>query len=554
MHNSTTRWSAYYPSSYFTQNPLKTKNQHSNRSQWHTNPGNGRLVKLWVRALCHREGSYCRSSHVPIPQVRAPCMLVNTSSQASMEEGEASIESNPVNISPITATYSSHIASPSVDSTELQTDANLAANYILCVKRSTDLKRQQVICKLGLLLHQNEVKEATSIKIGKVVHSWEVFDAKVDCTKVILEAKCNNRVAIQEAKTFRGNWLQESKIAYSKALGEATAVRSSQSAVLHGEHVRFMQELQEQAIREESKSHHDFLSACQAILCHAPQPIRENLTTSYHVLLGQSPPSPPSAPPTRAPPVGEQPPMAASPKPVSKWSPWQKRWHLSPELLGSMSIDETSPRAMQEGPSSSKRWETPLWFASLKPSRVEAFSQDFNIIKEARSCFFSNHSFNWVNDSTNDLYDVFQELAESVSLLGEVVYEIQLSWTRPEELKQANYALQSLPKGLRFLRVVPTKESPKVMGLMGIHDPKALQHYTGYTYCPWCGKEGQNEGTVINHLRTTHCRLGLMCNWCFGCPTVMSDSLHWHGHQNCQWYCVPSGLVCPTDLPAHARE
>ena len=142
--------------------------------------------------------------------------------------------------------------------------------------------------------------------------------------------------------------------------------------------------------------------------------------------------------------------------------------------------------------------------------------------KEARSHFFSNHSYDWVHDGTNDLSDVFKELAESASLLGEAIYEIQLSWTGPEELKQANYALQSLPKGLRFLRAVPTSESPKVMGLMGIHNPNALWCFAGYTYCPWCGKEGQNGGTVVNHLRTTHYRLGLVCNQCFDCPSVMS--------------------------------
>ena len=155
-------------------------------------------------------------------------------------------------------------------------------------------------------------------------------------------------------------------------------------------------------------------------------------------------------------------------------------------------------------------------------------------MKEARLHFFSNHSCNWANDVTNDLSNVFKELAESASLLGEAIYEIQLSWTGPEELKQANYALQSLPKGLRFLRVVPAMESPKVMGLRGIHDPNALWHYSIYTFCPWCGKEGQNEGTVVNHLRTTHYRLGLVCNQCFGCPTVMLDTLPQHGHLNCQ--------------------
>ena len=233
--------------------------------------------------------------------------------------------------------------------------------------------------------------------------------------------------------------------------------------------------------------------------------------------------------------------MATSPRPVPKQSPQPKRWHPSPEPWESMSIDETSPQAMQEGPTSSKRQEVPICFTSLKPSCAEAFSQDSDIIKEARFCFFSKHSCDWANDSTNDLSNVFKGLAESTSLLGEAIYEIQLSWTRPEELKQANYALLSLPKGLRFLRVVPTMESPKVMGLMGIHDTNALWHYAHYTYCPWCRKEGQNEGTMVNHLRTTCYRLGLMCDQCFGCPMVMSDSLCWHGHQNCQQYCITSG-------------
>ena len=131
---------------------------------------------------------------------------------------------------------------------------------------------------------------------------------------------------------------------------------------------------------------------------------------------------------------------------------------------------------------------------------------------------------------------------QSAGLLGEAIHKIQLSWTGPEELKQDTYALQSLPKGLRFLRAVPTSESPKVMGLMGIHNPNALWHYAGYTYCPWCGKEGQNEGMVVNHLRTTHYRLGLVCDQCFGCPSVMLDSLCQHGCQDCQQYSVPSGL------------
>ena len=212
-----------------------------------------------------------------------------------------------------------------------------------------------------------------------------------------------------------------------------------------------------------------------------------------------------------------------------------------PEPQGSKSIDGTTPKAMQGGPPSPKKQEAPAWFMSFKPSCVEAFLRDTSLMREARLCFFSKHSHNFVEDGTHDLSDIFKELAERAGLLGNTIYEIQLSWTGPEEMKQANYALQSLPKGLRFLRVVPTSESPKVMGLMGIHDPNALWCYAGYTHCSWCSKEGQNEGTVVNHLRTTHYRLGLVCNRCFGCPSMTLDSLCQHGHQDCQQYSVPSG-------------
>ena len=191
-----------------------------------------------------------------------------------MEEVEASFKCLPANVSPITAACSSSSASPSVDPTELQTDANMAANHMLHMKRSTDLKRQCVIWELGLLLHQSEVDEAASVKKAKVIHSWEVLDAKVGCTRLVLKAKCNYRAAVQEAKMIRGNLLQKSEIAYSKAISKAVALRSSQSAALHREHVRLMQELEEQALREESKSHHDFLSTYQTALHHSPQPLK----------------------------------------------------------------------------------------------------------------------------------------------------------------------------------------------------------------------------------------------------------------------------------------
>ena len=104
----------------------------------------------------------------------------------------------------------------------------------------------------------------------------------------------------------------------------------------------------------------------------------------------------------------------------------------------------------------------------------------------------------------------------------------------PDELQQANYALRSLPKGLKFLHAVPPSESPKVMALVGIHDLDALCCFNGLTHHPWCEEEGQNEGTVINHLQMVHYRLGLVCNKCNNCQSTSLDTLHCHGWQNCQ--------------------
>ena len=218
-------------------------------------------------------------------KAEVPAPPINTSSQASLEEGEASLESNPVNISLTVAAYSSHSGSPMVDLTELRTDTKLAADHILSVKRSTDLKRQQITWELGLQLHQNEAKEAAANEKTKVLHLHMVLDAKVDCTKAVLEDKYSYRAAVQEAKMIWGKQLQESEVAYSKALGENAAMRYSRSTTLHREHVRLMQELEEQAIREESKSHHNFLSTCQAVQHHALPSFKENLTSSYHLLL-----------------------------------------------------------------------------------------------------------------------------------------------------------------------------------------------------------------------------------------------------------------------------
>ena len=156
------------------------------------------------------------------------------------------------------------------------------------------------------------------------------------------------------------------------------------------------------------------------------------------------------------------------------------------------------------------------------------------MLKEARKEYFKRHSYNITVEGTCDLSEVFRWMAKSTNLLGTAIHKIQMVWTRLGELQQANYALRSLPKGLKFLHAVSLLESTKVIGLVGIHDPDALHHFNSLTHCPWCRKEGQNEGTVVNHLQMVHYRLGLVCNKCEDCPSTSLDPHHPHSWQNCQ--------------------
>ena len=282
-----------------------------------------------------------------------------------------------------------------------------------------------------------------------------------------------------------------------------------------------------------NRSWQDFLSAHLAILCHAPPSLKEDLHSSYNILLRNSSSSLQSIPSARVPHAQGQSPATTSPKSEPTQSPQSKRRHSLTDAQGDTSINENSPMTLQEGPSNLERRKTTDWSSSLKPSHVDAFSWDSGPVKEARECYFTTHPWDWARGNTDDLSDIFRELAQGAGLLSEFIHKIQVSWNGPEELKHANYILRSLPKGLKFLRVVSGKEYPKIMGLKGIHDSDALQHFASYTYCPWCGKDGQNEGTVVNHLRTVHYKLGLICDQCFRCPTVTSDALCWHGCHTC---------------------
>ena len=196
----------------------------------------------------------------PPPKTEVPALPLDTSSQASVPETEASIESNPIHNSPTAVAYSSHSDSPTMDLLELQADTHLAINHMLLIKRSSDLERQQAIWDFEALLHQWEAEAAAANERAKIVHSRKDLQARVKCTKVVMRAKYDYRVAVQEARAGRCSKLEEVEAAYSEALCENAAAKSLHCTTLCREHAKYMSELEELTLEAENRSWQDFLS------------------------------------------------------------------------------------------------------------------------------------------------------------------------------------------------------------------------------------------------------------------------------------------------------
>ena len=159
-----------------------------------------------------------------------------------------------------------------------------------------------------------------------------------------------------------------------------------------------------------------------------------------------------------------------------------------------------------------------LLHKALSRNHQEAFSRDSKLVQKAREEYYQENCPCFNNETSCNMIDIFQSMIKSAGLLSSRIHKIKETSTGWSELQYTNYALRTLPKGLKFFSPVSPSKSPKVMGLTGIHHPNTFHHFNGVTHCPWCGKEGQNKGIVVNHLQTTHYKLGLVCKKCFCCP------------------------------------
>ena len=93
------------------------------------------------------------------------------------------------------------------------------------------------------------------------------------------------------------------------------------------------------------------------------------------------------------------------------------------EAQGDTSMDEDFPITSQEESSKPKKGRTADWLTCMESDCADAFSRDSNSIKEARAHYFTTHSWDWDHSNTEDLSDIFKELAQEAGLLGESIFK-----------------------------------------------------------------------------------------------------------------------------------
>ena len=328
-----------------------------------------------------------------------------------------------------------------------------------------------------------------------------------------------------------------------------------------------MQHLERETIEEEGKDCQSILATCGMALQACPLEAQGVLMCPLQMLMGNMSLATllaitPQTPTTReesTPWFPVQPLSGTCTHPGTKW------WHHLPNQVVSLpwSGNETAG-VLEELPHQKQKDEMPLK-KSLKGDQQEAFAKDSNLVWQDREDYFKTNHPHFDCETSCNLSGLFRDMIKFANILGSDIHEIQEACIGQEDLWYANDALKTSPKGLQFFCPISPLELPKAMGLKSIHHPDALHCFAGLTFCPLCGKEGQNEGTMVNHFWTMHHKLGLVCNQSplsldhleghtISLPRLQTaqGKWHWRGRQGA-WQHVHIWLTDPNHplLPKH---
>ena len=174
-------------------------------------------------------------------------------------------------------------------------------------------------------------------------------------------------------------------------------------------------------------------------------------------------------------------------------------WAISPiQMVTPLPQPDCIPSSIRSHP----EWPPQLKRRDEKPLHRtcgwwEAFARDSELLQETREEHYKTNHPHFNHKTSHNLTSICQNMITSTSLLGSQIYEIQESWEWWSVLQYANDTLRASPKGLQFFCAISPSELPKVMGLAGIHNPDALCHFNGMTFCPWCRKKDKMRGLQL---------------------------------------------------------
>ena len=304
------------------------------------------------------------------------------------------------------------------------------------------------------------------------------------------QTKAQTAKAVKEARAYCATTIWDAEATCTAAIREVQTTCAECTHILQQSHREHMQEIEREAIEEEGglpvfsnclQSGTTGLSPRSMWDTHLPSTI----TGGEHVFgcsLGHVPPA-----------------VHHNGRTCSCNSCPTVSVTLVPKWWCCSSGEEATRPATPTKEPTHQKWKEGKFLMGSKENCWEAFCWDTDLDQATRQMYFETHHPTFDQEGSHDLSSLFWEMITSTDLLESEIYEIQEVWTRWKHLRYANFALRSWHKSLCFFHLVSPSESPKVMGLKGIHHPNALCHHAGLSYCPWCRKEGQNVGTVVNH-------------------------------------------------------
>ena len=381
----------------------------------------------------------------------------------------------------------------------LQEEMNRTMRYLLMTRSSLDTHWREQVSDFETALHQNKAKATEAIREAKSLcgtaireadahHATHIREAEAYCTTHIREAEAHCATTIMEVEAHCATDIREAEPLCASCPLHPTVTCRRYAASRDRNHGRGGERQPLLPNHLWSSTASQSPEAC-GVLMYPIQLSMGNmsLATLLAIPLWYLPPG----------------------RNLPLWFPIQLLlWHPCPPWgpnNDTICPTRWHPHHSQE----MKLWD--FWRAthlkqkdkmpfkkSLKGDQWEAFAKDSDLVWQAREDYFRTNCPHFDHETLHDLSGVFMEMIMSVGLPDSKFTKSKRPGPGKKDLWYANDALKTLLKGLRFFHPISPSELPKVMDLEGIHHPDALHHFAGVTFCPWCGKEGPNEGTIVN--------------------------------------------------------